>query len=171
MNVLEEFKIILRNLENSNEYYKKGVPRTMSKVDVELNRIMSGCKLLSEEDIETLRKDISTDIGWLLLSFSENMATYSLRSSKQEFLTNGLLALCLIFDTIDWREIILIMSLFYDVHKRIGLSFKEIIHSEDKFKIFVEEFLSREENNKTLESMGYILTKDESDNLIYQRTW
>jgi len=171
MSIFDELKLILRDLENDNEYYKKGIPSTMSKVDVELNRIMHECKLISEEEIETLRENISIDIGWLLLSFAENMATYSLRTSKQDFFTNGLFALSLIFDTIDWREIILIMALFYDVHKRTGLSFEEIARPEDKFKVFIEEFLDREEDNKSLEAMGYILTKDEDGNPIYQRTW
>jgi hypothetical protein len=63
------------------------------------------------------------------------------------------------------------MSLFYDAHNRKNLSFADITRSEDKFKLFTEEFLSREESNKTLESMGYIFTKDENGNPIYKRTW
>lgn len=170
MNILKELKIVLRD-ENSNEYFKEGVPSTMSRVDVELNRILGEFNLLSKEEIESLRENISTDMAWLLLSFAENMATYSLRLSKQELFSRGLSALSLVLGILDKREIILIMSLYYDVHKRVGLSFERITYPKDKFNMFVEEFLKRDENDKSLNSMGYIYTKDENGNSIYQRTW
>lgn len=168
MEILKELEVLLNF---SNIYYKKGVPSIMSVIDVEINTIMNNCKLISKDKVKILQQKITSDIGWLLLSFAENMASYSLRTSKQELFTNGLLALSLIFDTIDWREIILIMTLFYDVHKRIGLSFEGNTYFESRYNLFLEEFLNREESNKTIESMGYILMEDENANLTYQRIW
>ena len=77
----------------------------------------------------------------------------------------------MIFDILDTREILLIMPLYYDVSKQNKLSFAEILNMNNDFAIFVKNFLRREEENKTLKCRGYILSKDENNNPIYQRTW
>jgi len=39
------------------------------------------------------------------------------------------------------------------------------------FSSFHKEFLDRDEDDKTLECMGYVLANDENNNPVYQRTW
>jgi hypothetical protein len=46
-----------------------------------------------------------------------------------------------------------------------------IINDIGAFSKFIEDFIKREENDKSLESMGYVLEEDESNNPVYKRTW
>lgn len=171
MNILKELEITLKEAKQSGEYWEKGVPSSMMKVDIALNRIVGDYILLSKEERKSVCNGISTDIGWMLLCFSINMATYSHRVSEQKYFTNGLTALGMVLGILDQREIILIMPLYYDVHKRNGLSFEKVLIQNNEFASFIKNFLNRNEEDKTLESMGYILTTDENNNPIYQRTW
>lgn len=171
MNILKELEITLKEAKDSGEYCEKGVPASMMKMDIALNRIIGDYILLSKEEKKLVCNGISTNIAWLLLCFAINMATYSLRFSEQKYFSSGLTALGMVLGILDQREIILIMPLYYDVHKRKGLSFEEILKQNDEFATFVRNFLSRNEEDKTLECMGYILTTDENNNPIYQRTW
>lgn len=171
MNILKELEITLKEAKDSGEYWEKGAPSSMMKMDIELNRIIVEYNLLSNEEKKSVCKGISTDIAWLLLCFAINMATYSLRFSEQKYFSNGLTALGMVLGILDQREIILIMPLYYDVHKRERLSFERVLNHNDEFASFVKNFLNRNEEDKTLESMGYILTADENNNPIFQRTW
>lgn len=171
MHLLKEIETILVEAKNSGEYWEKGVPGSMMKMDIALNRIIGDYILLSKEEKKSVCNGVSTDIAWLLLSFAINMATYSLRFSEQKYFFSGLTALGMVLGILDQREIILILPLYYDVHKRNGLSFEKILNPNDEFATFVRNFLSRSEEDKTLECMGYILAIDENNNPIYQRTW
>ena len=171
MKILKELEITLKDAKDSGEYWGKGVSSSMMRMDIELNRIIGDYILLSKEEKKSVCNGITTDIAWLLLCFAINMANYSLRFSEQKYFSNGLTALGMVLDILDKREIILIMPLYYDVYKRNGLSFEKILNQNDEFATFVSNFLSRNEDDKSLECMGYILTKDENNNPIYQRTW
>jgi hypothetical protein len=171
MNILKELESTLKEARNSGEYWGKGVPSSMMKMDIELNRVIGEYILLSNEEKKSVRKGISTDSAWLLLCFATNMATYSLRLSEQKYFSNGLTALSMILGVIDQREILLIMPLYYDACKQKDLSFEKILKQNDEFATFIRSFLSRNEDDKTLECMGYKLVMDENNNPIYQRTW
>lgn len=171
MQSLKELEDILVEAKKSGEYWEVKIPISMMKMDVELNRIIDKYDILSIEEKKLIRNGISTDIAWLLLGFAINMATYTLRLSEQKYFSNGLIALGMVLGILDQREIILIMSLYYDVSKRNKMSFDKIISQNDEFATFVKNYLNRNEEDKTLESTGYILTKDENNNLIYKRTW
>ena len=171
MNILNELEVSLKEAKDNGEYWEKGIPDSMMKMDIELNKIINKCILLSKEEKELVDKSITTDIAWLLLCFAINMATYSLRTSKQEYFYNGLTALGMVLEVLDQREILLVMPLFYDVHKRNKLSFETILNRNDEFATFLRDFLRRDDKNKSLGCMGYILTRDENNNLFYKRIW
>ncbi|ATW25275.1 hypothetical protein [Candidatus Formimonas warabiya] len=171
MNIVKEIEVILEETKISGEYWEKGIPSSIMRMDIELNRVIENYANLSKEDKKLVGNDISTDIAWSLLYFAINMATYSLRFSEQRYFTNGLFALGMILRVLDQREILLVMPLFYDVSKKNKLSFQKILDQNNDFADFVNKFLSRREEDKTLECMGYILTKDENNNPLYKRTW
>lgn len=171
MNIIKEIEMTLEEAKKSGEYWEKSIPSSMMKMDAELNRIIENYAALSKEKRTQICKDISTDIAWSLLCFATNMATYSLRFSEQRYFTNGLLALGMILRILDQREIMLVMPLYNDVSKRKSLTFEKILEQSDEFADFVNKFLSRSEEDKTLKSMGYTLTKDDHNNPIYKRTW
>lgn len=167
MNIIFKLDDVLKKVLQIG-YWKLPIP---SDVDMEIINCIKNSKSLSNDDQLNIKNSINTDIARMLLYFSERMATLSLRTNDQDVFLIGLLALDMIGGREDIREILLIMPLYYDVSKRNKLSFDKVLSQNDDFASFVKDFLSRNEDEKTLESMGYILTKDGSDNPIYQRTW
>ena len=62
-------------------------------------------------------------------------------------------------------------SLYCDVQKKHGLSFDEILRQNNDFSSVLRDFINRNEKDKSLECMGYVLEVDENNNPIYRRTW
>ena len=110
-------------------------------------------------------------MAWLLLSFGIRMATYSLRLENQRYFTNGLLAISLTVEVLDKRELLIILPLYFDVQSKTNLSFDEILEKNNEFSFILKNFNNRDEKDKSLECMGYVLDFDENNNPIYQRTW
>jgi hypothetical protein len=171
MNIVKELEIILEEAKSSGEYFEQSVSISMMRMDRKLNKIIENFVNLSKEQMDVVGNAISNEIAWLLLNFATNMVTYSLRGSEQRYFSNGLMSLRMIFNTLDQREIILVMALFYDASKRNKLSFKMALELNDEFSDFVLGFLNRREEDKTLESMGYTLSRDQNNHLIYKRMW
>jgi len=171
MDVIGKLDIILQKINTDKEYFKPSIPETMKDIDIELNKFVKEYMLLSQDEREIIKLYISTDYAWVLLIFAENMATYALRLSEQELFSNGLTALSMVYGVLDAREIMVIMALYCDVHKKRGLIFDRIVNDAGDFSKFVEDFLKRDESDKSLESMGYVLTKNENNSPIYKRTW
>jgi hypothetical protein len=149
-------------------YWKLPIP---SNIDTDIINCIKSYQSLPKDKQMSLRDSINMDIARLLLYFSERMATFALRTRDQDVFQLGLLALDLINGQEYLREILFVMPLFYDASKRSKLSFEKVPYQNDDFANFIEDFLSRDEEDKSLECMGYILTKDEDNNLTYQRTW
>lgn len=171
MDIAGEFDRIAKKARDSKDYLAPGVPEIMTKIDVQLNEILEDYMALPKEKKDLAKVRISTDGAWTLLAFAENMATYSLRLSNQKLFSNGLLALDIAKSSLDSREIMVILPLYCDIHKRKGLRFDSILSEGDSFSSFLKEFLDRDEDDKTLESMGYVLANDENNNPVYERTW
>jgi len=171
MDIIEKLNIITQRITIDKEYLAPGFPEIMTDVDIELNKLVREYLLIPTEERDNVKSSISIDNAWLLLAFSEDMATYALRQSEQELFSNGLTALSMVYGILDAREIMVIMVLYCDVNKRIGLSFESIINEGGDFGRFIEGFINRDESDKSLESMGYTLEKDEQNNLLYQRAW
>ena len=142
-----------------------------SDVDYDIINCIKSYQDLSINKQASFRKSVTGESTRLLLYFSERMATLSLRTSNQNMFQVGLIALEIIAEELDVRDIHLIMSLYYDVAIRNNLSFEKVLNQNDGFSVFVKTFLDRKEEDKTLESMGYKLTNDNDNNPIYQRTW
>jgi hypothetical protein len=171
MNIVKEVERILEASKKEGDLGERTIPGAISKANAELSAAIGGFGALPKEARGELRKGISQETAWSLLAFAETMATYALRLSDQALFTNGLLALSMIFGVIDARELMLVMSLYHDVHRRKGLSVSSILDQNDEFAIFVRDFFARDEEGKSLKSMGYTLARDASNNLTYQRTW
>ncbi len=171
MNLVKEVERIIEASKKEGDFQERTIPSAISKANAELSTAVAGFGALPREARSELRKGISQDTAWSLLAFAETMATYALRLSDQALFTNGLLALSMIFGVIDGRELMLVMSLYHDVHQRNGLSVSSVLDQDDDFAVFVRDFFARGEEGKSLKSMGYALTRDGSNNLTYQRTW
>lgn len=169
MSYNERIIAIIERSKLNDEYYNGNISSSMSEMDIEINYIIDDFLLNSKESKKSFCNELALESAWLLLNYAMNMAVYSLRSSDQRFFTNGLTALGIVINILDKREILLLMSLYYDVYKKNRLSFKEVLSQKDEFSCFVSSFLKRDEQDKSLESMGFILTKDKDNNPIYIR--
>jgi hypothetical protein len=67
------------------------------------------------------------------------MASYSRRLSEQRYFTNGLLALGLASPELDTRDVRLVLSLYWYVHKKNGLSFDDAFNQNDAFAPVLED--------------------------------
>ena len=110
-------------------------------------------------------------MAWHLLRFGIAMATYSLRLSEQRYFTNGLLAISMTLEKMDIRDILVVLPLYCDAQKKTGLSFDEILKQSNAFAATLKSFISRDEKNRSLGCMGYILEVDENNTPTYKRTW
>lgn len=74
-----------------------------------------------EDDRAAVRRSISMDEFYTLLTFSRRSAVFALRDRRTELLRDGLLAIALIeAERVDYRDILDALSLLYFVAHRIG---------------------------------------------------
>lgn len=102
-----------------------------------------------------------------LLAFSERMASYSYRKKETKLLKVGMAACCISFILSDARECYQVFSLSYRTLKKLNYSpevfdFDWLRKLDKKAKQFIDSFLSRSEDDKNIECMGYIESKDSS---------
>jgi hypothetical protein len=161
-NIIFELEMIQKEIIK-NQQNNVIVPVLMSKTDKEINEVMD--ILLSSKN--TCNFKISIDVAWLLMGFGFNMATYSLWTAEQRYFNNGLTAIGIASQFIDLRDCLRLLSLYWDVFVKKGLSFKSVISQNSTFSVIVKKFLERKELDKSLECMGFILT-GENDSVQYQ---
>jgi len=170
MDIIKKMECILEDSKNSS-YIVKDIPVQLLEIDKIINEILDFCKGLSQGEQDLIYKSVTVEMAWLLICFGIRMATYSLRLSNQRYFTNGLFAISMTLGIVDRRDILLILPLYYDVQKKNGLSFNDILKQNNAFISILKDFLNRDEKDKSLECMGYVLGIDENNNPIYQRTW
>jgi hypothetical protein len=170
MDIREKFIFVLEE-SRRNQYGVKDIPVCLSKVDQEINEIIDNYTNIDDCARDTIRAVVTVEVAWLLLCFGVRMATYSLRLSNQRYFTNGLLAIGMAFGVLDGRELLVILPLYCDVEKKTKLSFDDLFKQNDDFSVILKNFINRDEKDKSLECMGYILKIDENNGPTYQRTW
>jgi len=159
--IVEFYQItkILQEIEkNKNE---TDIPVLMSKTDVAIDNAIKEYLLLTQKEKDEIQ--ISGDIGWLLLGFGFNMATYALRLTDQEFFSHGLIALGIASNILDLREILKLLVLYWDVAKKVKLSFQPVLDISDSFSAILQRFIMRNEADKSLECMDFIIVGNGAD--------
>ncbi len=162
-------KKIIENLEEiQKRVFQKNsknmiVPILMDEEDEKINKVLDNFN--PDKESENLK--VSIEIAWLLMGFGFNMATYSLRTGNQRYFTNGLNAIEIASQSIDSRDAMRLLPLYWDVFKQKELSFEPIISQNTEFSKTLQKFLNREEADKTLKSMSFMLI-GEGENIQYQ---
>lgn len=107
----------------------------------------------------------------VLEAFAERAASLAVRTGDGNWIRNGVVALCATSAASDRREAEIVLCLLHDAANRLGLPLKEVL-SEGLFlkRDLIENFLHRDENDKSLSSMGYVAGAD-SDGFRYIRSW
>jgi len=170
MDIIYKLNMVIEEVKKGH-YGVMNIPLQLTDTDLLIDEIIEMYKNMNKEEKGELKKSISMDTAWQLLCYAIRMATYSLRLLSQKCFTNGLFAMSITLGILDERELLIVMPLYYDVQKKNSLSFDELLKRNDDFSIFLDVFINRKEEDKTLECMGYILENDENNNPIYRRTW
>jgi hypothetical protein len=170
MDIVEQWESVLEKLQD-NQYVVKDVPIQLSEIDREINETFDSFSRIDQDGQSLICQRVTVEMAWLFLCFGIRMATYALRLSSQKYFTNGLLAIGMTLGMLDEREMLVILPLYCDVQKKTGLSFDEVLKRNNAFSSVLKNFMNRDEKDRSLECMGYILEIDENDNPTYQRTW
>jgi hypothetical protein len=110
-----------------------------------------------------------------LLAFAERMASLAVRTGNPQLVREGLEALAFGAGLVDIREAILILPLLYQSLRKLDVDatnyFAGAIGLGDaQFDSVLREFPNRDEENRSIEVMGYIEGRDQ-DGFRYVRTW
>lgn len=167
MSIIINLESILSKVKEIG-YWKLAIP---SKLDYEILKNIESYRKLIKSEKDILKNDMTIEATRLLLYFSERMATFALRSNDQNIFNNGLYALDVTCGKLDLSEILINLSLYYDVTKKNSLTFDEFIKSKEDLTGILLSFLGRKDDDKSIESMGYVVEADEMNQLIYKRTW
>ncbi|NMC57346.1 MAG: hypothetical protein GYA50_09020 [Eubacteriaceae bacterium] len=168
MNILQDLDNVLFIAKENGEYLVKDIPDKPLNMDLEINNIIEKYQCLSWEEKHFINNNISINLAWNLLSYSYKMAIYSLRSAEEMYFINGLVALSMTYQILDGRELLRVLTLFYDVSNKHKFTFDKMLKHNGSFTEFLINFLKRPEEAKTIECMGFIITKDKNNNIIYK---
>lgn len=166
MDVCEKLESILERVKKVG-YWKVLIP---SELDNDIREQIRNYRSAGSDERNLIKSDLSDGVVRLLLFFSERMATYALRIKSQKVFDDGLMALEIVLGKADFAEILMCFSLYNDVSQRHGLIFK-LEEGDRLFKEALSGFLSRVDEDKSIEAMGYAIVEDESKQLTYKRTW
>ena len=162
----------INNEKIKSQYIQNYIPESLSKADIIFNEIIDDYLLLAKDEKDNIKNFITEEMANYLLGFGIRMATYSLRLSNKKYFINGLFALSIVVGILyDLRDLLVILPLYCDVQKKNNFSFNEILMQNDEFSLVLKEFIERDEKDKTIKCMGYILETDENNNQTYKRTW
>ncbi len=151
-------------------YYKQSIP---SEIDNEIIKLLMELIQHDQESLMKIVNEIIMQNTQILGLFAERMASLAVRESNSTHITLGLIALIIYLHTADTRDAILVLSLLYDAAIRIKVDPCEIFKKVELIvgdSDFLNDFLNRNEESKSIEVMGYIESTNE-DGFVYKRTW
>ncbi len=131
-------------------------------------------KLDSKTKTELLSK-ISLQHCRVLLSYAERMASHAVRTNSTQPITDGLVALGLTAGQADHTEILPILSLLYRSTCIISGNPDEIFQptigtANDRLAKYFTDFLSRNDEDKSISVMGYTEGSD-AGGFRFMRAW
>lgn len=153
--------------ETIADYSRLPIP---SDVDRKISECLLDCASLDAHSTAAVGRTLSGRAVALLRVFSERMATHSLRTRDQAAFEIGLLSLRLASEREDWRDVLVVMSLYVDEVTRIGLALDSSLSRGGGFAGRLRSFMLRRPEDKRIEAMGYVLDNDNPDGVAYKRT-
>ena len=113
--------------------------------------------------------------GFVLLAFSERMASLGVRTGEARFVREGLEAAALGSHLVYYKEAVPALSLHYRTLMKLNVDPAKFFDGIAglggwQFDSLLKDFLKRSEQDRTIEAMGYSEGKDQ-DGFRYVRTW
>lgn len=143
-----------------------------SQIDREISNCLLNCTSLDADRTASVARTLSQRAIALLRIFSERMATHSLRLRDQASFDLGLLSLRLVSEgDSDWRDVLVVMSLYIDEVTRVGLALDSSLSRGGRFAEGLAAFMRRQPEDKRIEAMGHVIDYDDPDGVAYKRTW
>jgi hypothetical protein len=160
----------LSKLALDSEYYKQPID---SDIDRKFREIFSNMVSLKHADLGQVVKKVTGDNARVLGLFAERMASLAVRQNSIGPVRDGLFALIIYSRSEDPRDVLLVLSLLHDAAikttgaaERVFSDVSSVVGGSDLLK----DFLSRSEEDKSIDAMGYEESKDE-EGFLYIRTW
>jgi hypothetical protein len=158
--------------DNNRGYGPLPIPQPR---DNEISNLLRRWMALDDTSREQSALQVGDEHLFVLLAYSERMATRAVREGNQDLVLLGLIALGLDDWRIDFRENMLIVPLHLDAAERIGAVPAALFEHAASFlprtsAQGLRDFLKRSGRDKSLAVMGYVVGKD-GDGFRYQRTW
>lgn len=151
-------------------YYKQPIP---SLIDDKINGIIASFVGYDNDQLMLIIKEVSGDNARIFGLFAERMASLAVRENDITRVRQGLLGLLIYSQTVDHRDVLLVLSLLYDATIKTSNDPKDIFEEVGSIfgkADFLKNFLSRSEADKSIDAMGYEESKN-GEGFIYKRTW
>lgn len=160
---------ITKNLQPIN-YYRDRLP---SSIDEEIVGICSQIMDSPPEKLPIFVSSLNAESYDILMNFCRRMTMLSVRQNSSDYLLKGLVALSLVADKYDYREVLMELSLVYHSAEKLNINPKQLFSvasnysSSESIKKLIMEYLDRPLENRNIEKMGFKEVYGPSG-LIYQ---
>ena len=162
--------LALLKMALDSAYYQQAIP---SEVDERISNILASLSTSDSVGLELIADGVAGDEARVLGLFAERMASLAVRENSIEPVKQGLLALLLYARTEDPRDVLLVLSLLHDAVIKTSGTPKSVfaeISSIIGDAGFLNDFLNRSDEDKSIDSMGYKESKNE-EGFLYVRIW
>lgn len=162
--------LALLKLALESAYYKQPIS---SEIDDEISDILADLSAYNQKDLELIADSVSGDNGRVLGLFAERMASLAVRQNSIEPVKRGLFALLIYARTEDPRDVLLVLSLLHDAAIKVRGMPKTIFNEVGAVfggSSLLSDFLNRSDEDKSIDAMGYVESKNE-EGFLYVRTW
>lgn len=168
-NILNSLLSLLKVALDS-AYYQQPIP---SELDKGISNILVNLSTNETVGLELIVGGVASDEARILGLFAERMASLAVRGNSIEPVKQGLLALLLYARTEDPRDVLLILSLLHDAVIKTSGTPKSVFAEVSSIigdAGFLNDFLNRSDDDKSIDAMGYKESKSK-DGFLYVRTW
>jgi hypothetical protein len=166
------FQVDWMRADSNMGYGTEPIPNSR---DQEISGLLQSWRNQEAGRREKLALTLSAENRFTLLAYSERMATLAVRIQDVEYVILGLIALGIDGWKDDCRDNMVLLCLHNDATIRLGMSTDIVFCQAGEYLTIataeaVMLFLERSANDKSLESMGYVVGED-TDGFRYRRTW
>jgi hypothetical protein len=152
------------------DYYKDKLP---SSIDEEIMGICSQIMDSSPQKPPIFVSSLNTESCDMLMNFCRRMTMLSIRQNSSDYLLKGLVALSLVADRYDYREVLMEISLVYHSAEKLNVDPKQLFSvasnysSSESIRKLIMGYLDRSLENQDIGKMGFKEVYGPSG-LIYQ---
>lgn len=127
------------------------------------------------EDESSTALDMTETHGFVFLAYAERMASLAVRENSVGILSKGMAALGVASKLVYVKETLPILALMHNSACKLGVDPAELfsdlgLREGDELKMYVDSFLNRSAEDRSIQSMGYVEGEDEGG-FRYTRTW